>query len=1070
MINNYLNQMSLLKKMTFIIFFLLCLPLGILGQGLTVRGKVVSLDNQPLPGVTIMVKGTSIGTTSDIEGNYVLSNISEKATLVFSFVGMHTFEIVVGNQRVINVVMEEESIGLEEVIAVGYGVQKKVNLTGAVEVVSAKKLENRALTSVGEGLQGVIPNLNVTLYSGDPSENPALNIRGFTSINGGSPLILIDGMPADINAISPKDVESITVLKDASASSIYGARGAFGVILVQTKKGVEGDLKVNFSYELAALQPIWKMDKVIKDPYEYVTLMNKANIRAFGVPLYRDDYVANTKKWSENPTDKNAWGVTNGILEYYGSTWDKYHDIVLKPFSLKHDFALNVSGGTQKLKYYSSISYLNENGIFKIGDDKFERYNFLLNTNLKVNEWLSLDTKISYNVKVSDKPIQKWGNYDINSLSNRSPIEPIYFPSTNLFTPPDPNRDYSKYEGMFMGDTWIGRTSAGGRDRFQNHEFDLGQGITLTPLERWTFKGEFFYKLLHDRSDQFVLNHPFVLSNDLNEKEETMIGFGLNNNDYIDSYFSSNQYFVVNAVSEYEFDEATNPNYFKGMIGFNQEWGFNNSIKGTAQDFISNRIIDINATMGGRDVIGGRNHVALRGAFTRLNYIYNNRYLFEFSGRYDGTSRFPKNNRFGFFPSASVGWRISEESVMEGLSFLSNLKLRLSYGSLGNQSVGYYPYIATMPLNVPYTHIELTPAYLMGGEYYHYISSPGLVSPSLTWETVNTKNIGLDFGLFQNAFSGTFDIYQRATKGMLMRGSYPEILGASAPFENAADLVTKGWELTLAFNKRVNKDLLYNASLVLSDWKSEITKYSNPTNSLSTYYVGQQLGEIWGYETQGIFQTEDEIKNAAVQSNLGANWKPGDIRYKDLNGDGKINPGKNTLDDPGDRKVIGNNNPRYSFGINFDATYKALSINCFFQGVGKRDHFPVASTYVWFWPYADAHIERYFITESWSEDNRDAYFYAASTDVSNKNRQVQTRYLQDASYIRLKNITLSYDASRVFSKSTGIQGLGINLFVNMQNIWEYSKIHKPLDPEYIFKGIVPYPLQRTYNLGIRVSY
>ncbi len=303
-----------------------------------------------------------------------------------------------------------------------------------------------------------------------------------------------------------------------------------------------------------------------------------------------------------------------------------------------------------------------------------------------------------------------------------------------------------------------------------------------------------------------------------------------------------------------------------------------------------------------------------------------------------------------------------------------------------------------------------------------------------------------------------------------MRGSYPEILGASAPFENAADLVTKGWELTLAFNKRVNKDLLYNASLVLSDWKSEITKYSNPTNSLSTYYVGQQLGEIWGYETQGIFQTEDEIKNAAVQSNLGANWKPGDIRYKDLNGDGKINPGKNTLDDPGDRKVIGNNNPRYSFGINFDATYKALSINCFFQGVGKRDHFPVASTYVWFWPYADAHIERYFITESWSEDNRDAYFYAASTDVSNKNRQVQTRYLQDASYIRLKNITLSYDASRVFSKSTGIQGLGINLFVNMQNIWEYSKIHKPLDPEYIFKGIVPYPLQRTYNLGIRVSY
>jgi len=1070
MINSNLNRVAILKKMINIIFFVLLLPLVSLGQETTVRGKVVSLDNQPLPGVTIVVKGKFTGTTSDIDGNYVLPNIPNDAVLVFSFVGMHTQEIAVANQTTINVVMEEEAIGLEEVVAVGYGVQKKVNLTGAVEVVSAKRLENRALTNVGEGLQGIVPNLNVTLYSGDPSENPALNIRGFTSINGGSPLILIDGMPADINAINPKDVESITVLKDASASSIYGARGAFGVILVQTKQGAEGDLRVNFSYELAALLPIWKMDEVITDPYEYVTLMNQANIRAFGVPSYRDDYVANTKKWSENPIDENAWGVTNGVLEYYGSSWDKYHDLVLKPFSLKHDFALNVSGGTQKLKYYSSINYLNENGIFKIGDDKFERYNFLLNTNLNINKWMSLDTKISYNVRVSDKPYQKWDNYDINSLSNRSPIAPIYFPSTDLFTPPDPDRDYSKYEGMFIGDTWIARISAGGRDRFQNHEFDLGQGITLTPFERWTFKGEFFYKLLHGRSDQFILNAPIIINSNLTLPEESMIGFGLNNNDYIDTQFSSNQYFVINAVSEYEFDEASNPNYFKGMIGFNQEWGLNNSITGTAQDFISNQIIDINSTMGVRDVIGGRTHVALRGAFTRLNYIYDNRYLFEFSGRYDGTSRFPKNNRFGFFPSASVGWRISEEYFMEDLSFLSNLKLRLSYGSLGNQSVGYYPYIATMPLNAPYTHIELTPAYLMGGENHPYISSSGLVSPSLTWETVNTKNIGLDFGLFQNTFSGTFDIYQRATKDMLMRSSYPEILGTSAPFENAADLVTKGWELTLTFNKRVDKDLFYSASLVLSDWKSEITKYDNPSNSLTTYYVGQQLGEIWGYETHGIFQTEDEVENAPIQSTIGANWRPGDIRYKDLNDDGSINPGRNTLDDPGDRKIIGNTNPRYSFGLNFDVTYKALSLNCFFQGVGKRDYYPQVTNYRWFWPYADAHIERYFITESWSEDNRDAYFYAPSREQSFKNQQVQTRFLQDASYIRLKNLTLSYDATQMLSKNTGIKGLGVNLFFNIQNVWEYSKIHKPLDPEYIFKGIVPYPLQRTYNLGIRVSY
>ncbi|HCN82800.1 MAG TPA: TonB-dependent receptor, partial [Sphingobacteriaceae bacterium] len=387
------------------------------------------------------------------------------------------------------------------------------------------------------------------------------------------------------------------------------------------------------------------------------------------------------------------------------------------------------------------------------------------------------------------------------------------------------------------------------------------------------------------------------------------------------------------------------------------------------------------------------------------NYNFKEKYLLEVNGRYDGTSRFPKGSRFGFFPSVSAGWRISKEKFMDRTNnWLDNLKLRASYGTLGNQLLGsnYYPYISTMGTG-------LAP-YMMSSGLIPYVSPAGLVSPTLTWEKVVAKNLGLDFTVLNQRLDVSADIYIRDTKNMLMNVQYPDILGTAAPKSNAADLRTKGWELAATWRDKIGKDWNYGVTLALSDNSTVITKYQNPNGSLSDYYVGEKIGEIWGYQTVGIFQSDDKVAASANQSQLGVNWRAGDMQYADLNGDGKINPGKNTLNDHGDLTIIGNTTPRYSFGINGDLKYKSFSLNIFFQGALKRQYLPDNGNWQAFYPYNDGHVEKYFLTESWSPSNPNAYFAAPTFGFNTKkNIQPQSRYVQNAAYIRLKNVSLVYN-------------------------------------------------------------
>ena len=1035
---------------------LLAIASGTEPQQNRITGTVADKDGTPLPGVNVVVTGTTQGIITDIAGKYSIEVPQGAKSLTFSFIGMESQEISIGTLTQINVTLAESAIGLKEVVVIGYGTQKKVNLTGAVGIASAERFENRPIVSVGQGLQGVIPNLNVSIRNGDPTTVADFNIRGFESINGGNPLILVDGVPMALEQINPGDIESVNVLKDAAAAAVYGARAAFGVILVETKKG-KGKANVTFSTEQSLSKPIFLMD-MVTDPYEYGLAENEASIRTKGVPSKSAQWLEGARKWVENPTDENAWGVDNGVLQFYG-----YSDVLHKTitdFALQQKYDMTISGASENATYYVSFGFLDKDGYLRRKEKnlQFKRYNILMKADFKINDWMSIDEKIAFNSQMSDKPHDYGAEANLNTLARVGPSMMIQFPDLPYYIESGDRDQYEQYIGKYMsGYNYLGYLD-GGRETFTTNDVWLTQGITLTPVQRLKIRSDFSYNT-YFRNYQDVCSKVELVNAEL--LRTPMIGYGASGDDGINNQTNYNQYYVFNAYAEYTLD-TFDDHYMKAMVGFNQEWGRDSYIRAQAKTLITPQITDLNATTGTQQTWGGKSNISLRGMFYRLNYMYKEKYLLEANGRYDGTSRFPKDSRFGFFPSVSVGWRISNEPFMAGTQgWLDNLKLRASYGELGNQLLGsdYYPYISTMASGMG--------NYIMTSGKIPYIFAAGLVSPSLTWEKVATTNFGVDFIMLDQRLDFSADVYTRNTKDMLMSVGYPAILGTNAPKQNAADLKTKGWELSVTWRDRIGQDWQYRLNLALSDNQSEITDYYNPTGALSEYYIGEKIGEIWGFETVGIFQYNEDVAAAPNQSQIGTNWRAGDIQYADLNGDGKINLGSKTLDDPGDYKIIGNSSPRYSFGINPDVSYKNWTLNLFFQGL-FRDFMPANTSHMDFYPFNSDGIEKYYLTETWSEDNRDAYFPAKNEARDDKkNIQPQTRYLQNAAYIRLKNLTLNYNLPQDVVSKVGMSRAQV--YFSGMNLWEYTKIHKPLDPEVV-TVVQEYYNQRTYTLGVKITF
>lgn len=1036
-----------------------------------IQGRVVGSDNQPLVGVNILIKGTNTGTTTDSDGHFVLDGVENGDILIVSYIGYESQEVTVDGPGNITITMLEDVQTLDEVVVVGYGTQKKVNLTGSVGVATSERLESRSIANVGEGLQGVIPNLNITVRNGDPSNSPEFNVRGFTSINGGEPLILVDNIPMDINRINPNDIESISVLKDASAGAIYGARAAFGVILIKTKSAEKDGINISLNSQFSLAKPILKMNP-IDDPYLYTQLMNKASIRTTGTPLYDEEFVQNTKIYSENPIMENAWKVSeSGVLNFYGS--NDYKERLVTDFAPANQQNVSISGGSERVDYYVSGGYLEKNGYLRDNNMKFQRYNLLTKVDFKVNDWLKLNQHIVFNSQHNDRPTEYGWDVYINSLARVGTVMPIQFPDLPYYITSGDREEYEPYIGKYFGGTnFFPYLMEGGRNTYTNNDLWLTAGATLTPIDGLEIVSSFSYQFFN-RDFKNVRSKVEIVNRDL--LSEDRISFELSTPDYIDVRNAFNRAYVFNLYGTYDFQNLDR-HHLSATLGFNQEWNHYQNMEGTNFNLITPSITSIHATTGAQELDGGEAHVSLRGAFYRINYNFDERYLFEFNGRYDGTSRFQKSDRFGFFPSFSAGWRISEEDFMIGTrQWLDNLKVRASYGTLGNQLLGtnYYPYIATMNSGITRNY----PLILEGSTPLLNIMWPNLISPSLTWERVVSKNIGLDIMLLQSRLDFSFDMYTRDTKDMLRSRDYPDILGATPPSENAADLRTQGWELSLTWRDRFESDFSYDITIGLSDWTSEITKYENHNGNIGDYYVGKQIGEIWGLTTVGIFQSQGDIDNAPDQSNIGNNWKPGDIQYADLNGDREISKGIFTLDDPGDLSIIGNSNPRYQYGINLNVNYKNWGFNTFFQGVVQRDIWPSTNDWTWFYPFKTLYLESNVVDLSWSEDNRDAYFPAPSLAYDNresKNFEQQTRYLQPGGYVRLKNLMISYALPIHILQKLHVNRLEV--YLTGMNLWEFSKIRRPLDPESIPEitagtpGGIEYPMQRQFTAGIKVHF
>lgn len=1029
-------------------------------QDKTITGTVKDETGQPLPGASVLVKGTNIGTDTDFDGNYSLSVSNDATTLVISYVGFLAQEVAIAGQSSIDILLEADASQLDEVVIVGYGTQKKVNLTGAVGIVGGEVLEDRPIVNMGEGLKGVIPNLNVDIRNGDPSGPIEFNIRGYGSINGGSPLILVDGVPMDLNLLNPDDIESISVLKDASAAAVYGARAAFGVVLVTTKKGKPGKINATFSGELALAAPIMFIDP-ITDPYAYVTARNMASQRTNNSDSFDQDYIDGTKRYSENPIAANEWGVFNNQLRFYGN--NDYQNKILADLSPQQRYNMAVSGASENASFYVSLGYLDKAGYLKndAKNEKFERYNILLKSDYKINKWIKMDSRALITTEKYDQPhFYNW-DVNINTTARVNPLNPLTFPDLDSYLVPGDRADFEDYIGThFQSVNFMPYLEQGGRDTRRKDDVVFTQGLNLTPIKGLNIRGEFSMNYRFQNAEQ-VRSKVDVLEN--SDLTALRIGNGFSATDYINNQSDNNQYYVVNTYADYTIDKYEN-HYIKAMVGFNQEWGNQQFIRAKAYSLITPAITDLNATVGNQETYGGKSHVSLRGVFYRLNYIFKDKYLVEFNGRYDGTSRFPTDDRFGFFPSVSAGWKVSEESFMEGTSnWLDNLKVRASYGTLGNQLLGnnYYPAIPTLG--------SATSDYMLqAGARTPYVSAAGLVSPALTWESVTTQNIGVDFTMFKSRLDTSFDLFHRDTEDMLMGVEYPDILGTDAPQSNAADLRTSGWEFTTKWRDRINEDWDYGVSLALANSQTEITDYENPTGAISEYYIGQKIGEIWGYETVGIFQSAEDVAAAPNQGDIGANWRPGDIQYADLDGSGNIDQGSGTIGDPGDRRILGNAEAQYTFGISTNVGYKNFSLSLFFQGVGKQDYLPPNGNWVAFYPFNAGHVENYYLTDTWSETNRDAYFAAPHISTNTKqNIQPQSRYIQDASYIRLRNLTFGYEIPSNVMGKIGLSSASV--YFSGQNLWEATNMRKPLDPEVRPTLTQEYYKERIYSFGLKVT-
>ncbi|HCC52377.1 MAG TPA: SusC/RagA family protein [Porphyromonadaceae bacterium] len=1039
---------------------------------------IVTDEFGAVTGANVIIKGTTIGNITDTDGKVILHNVASDATLVISFVGYTTLEVPVNNQKTITVLLREDTQTLSEIVVVGYGTQKKINLTGAVEQVGEEVFDNRSVSNVAQALEGAVSNLNITLEDGKPDRSASFNVRGTTSIGqGGSALVLIDGVEGDPSLLNPNDIANVSVLKDAASAAIYGARGSFGVVLITTKSPEKGKTSVNYTGNFSMRSPTVSPDNItdgvtwaehFRESFYNFNRVLPAKINA------QQEY---SDEWLEKFRQRKAQGIKdevviedNGTYTYYGNT--DWYDLLYKDQSFAQDHNVTIQGGNEKGDFYISGRYYGANGLYNYNPDTYDSYNLRAKGSLQVFDWLKINNNMEFSNSDYHQPYVS--SYSINIQRY---IEVTGFPTIPVSNPDGTNTYSAAYSiGAFKdGNNYqntnkkLFKNTAGFSTNFFNNKLRINGDLTLR-----------YGTSLRDRKRVPVTYSAAVGST-------SSINTTYNNATEINS---NTFYTATNLYAEFE-DTFNDAHYVKGMAGYNYETQNFRDLNIDRNGLLLEDAESINLALG-ESVITSANARKWRiaGMFFRLNYGYKDRYLLEFNGRYDGSSKFPADEQYAFFPSVSAGWRLSEESFWKvNRNIISDIKIRGSYGSLGNGNVDPYSFLELLSI--------YTSAKVLNGAKNKYTNAPAVIPNSLTWETATTTDIGLDFGLLRGKFRFSGDYYIRKTTDMYTVGvTLPEVFGASSPKGNYADMTTKGWEVTVSYMDKfqlAGKPFNYQIKASLFDYKSTIDKFNNQTKNLNDYYEGQTVGEIWGYKTDGLFQSESELEgyiNTVMKSSTDNVWRVGDVKFTDIDGNGKIDYGDNTVENPGDQTIIGNSEPRYQYSFTLGGDWNGIFLSAFFQGVGRQNWYPRAEATFWGQynrPYNS--MPSWHLNNFWTEDNPDAYLprYATYNETCGWGTKPNDRYLQNVAYLRLKNLQIGYSLPQSWISKIKMQH--VRIYLTGENLWSWSPLYKHTKKTVDVYSAVrgkdtdlnsnssatngdgnAYPLLKTISLGLSVTF
>lgn len=1115
---------------------------SVFAQNVTVTGTVYdAATNEPVPGAAVMVKGTTTGDVTGASGTYSL-RAPKDGILVCQFFGYKTIEVAIDGRTRVDFSLEEDATVLDATVVVGYGTLKKSQLVGSVENLDGDVIADRPNSNITRSLQGQIPGLNIIQTDGKASHSGSVYIRGnktsyntrasATSAsgsghsigNGGSALVLIDGVEGSLGQVNPSDVETVSVLKDASSAAIYGAKAAYGVILITTKEAKDEKISVTYSGSYSINERLIKWeDNIVSDGLEWLeafyefyaadaavpgasgkvpTTINTQSVAMSGM-TYLDSYRAIAAARAEGmeyneygvlPDDPTGYSLgSGGQFLYYGNTnWLSYF-YKRQYASQTHD--ISVRGSSKKVNFSLTGRYYGQDGIYKMGDESYNTYNLRAKAKVKINKWLSIDNNTSLYRSIQTQPMFTTGSLVAHQIDQHG--QPVLVPY-------NPDGTYALAANKTSFASFIeGNT---GQDD-SNLTVTTTTGINLDIVKDvLKIRGDFGYRAIRRWRERYRAPLAFYSA------PGKATDYVTQESSYKSRWTYDTDQIQANLVLTWT--PKLGPNHELNVVaGSNLEDYRYNRFYIQRKGMLFPAMYSSYELFDGTEIKVEQNDSSygILGFFGRANYTLLKRYIFEVSARYDGSSKFPTSQQWGFFPSASAGWRLSEEPFMEwSRTWLDNLKIRANYGSLGNGTVSPYTFLETMGISK--TDI------VIGGVKANYTSQPTPIPSSLTWETVTTYDLGMDMDILHSRLSFSGDIYRRNTTDLITSGpEIPAIYGStSSPIGNYAALRTDGWELTLSWRdqfKLAGKDFQYSIKGSLWDSRTWVTKYETTTHTVNNYYEGKEIGEIWGFRTAGIFRDNEEANNWATDTmhKNGSNFRAyaGDLKFVDLDGDGDINYGNYTVEDPGDLTVIGNITPRYQFGLNLDFKWNGLGLSMFFQGVGKRDWYPTVETGFFYGPYNRpyspyltktmtgdnyAHVD--YSTENWTVTNYDSNPYWSRRVGYSANRNLgpltyeNDHYLQNVAYVRLKNLTIDYTLPEKILKGTDISN--VRFYVAMENLWTWSpmfRITDMFDPEVIglgdsdfdssgssyygLSGVgegYSYPMLRTYTFGVNLTF